>query len=374
VSEPHHIYLVPGFFGFANLGDLRYFGHVQEFLAHASPAARLPVEIHAVRTEPTSSLPRRACRILETIAATAPGEGPVHLIGHSSGGLDARLLVAPEVALPTEIDVERFARRVRTVVTVSTPHYGTPLASFFTGLLGQQLLQLLSLTAIVSLRLGRLPLSVLLRLGTVFARLDRHVGINSALLDQLFGELLADFSADRREAIRAFLAEVEKDRALLPQLTPDAMDVFNASTRKRPGVRYGSVVSAARRPGVRSTLAAGLDPSAQATHALYAALHRLASRTEAARLPRLGPAESAALRRAYGKLPSPHANDGVVPTRAQLWGDLVHAAFGDHLDVIGHFGDPEHVPPHFDWLTTGSGFDRPRFEALWGDVVRYLAG
>jgi hypothetical protein len=152
------------------------------------------------------------------------------------------------------------------------------------------------------------------------------------------------------------------------------MDVFNASTRKRPGVRYGSVVSAARRPGVRSTLAAGLDPSAQATHALYAALHRLASRTEAARLPRLGPAESAALRRAYGKLPSPHANDGVVPTRAQLWGDLVHAAFGDHLDVIGHFGDPQHVPPHFDWLTTGSCFDRPRFEALWGDVVRYLAG
>jgi pimeloyl-ACP methyl ester carboxylesterase len=168
VSEPHHIYLVPGFFGFANLGDLRYFGHVQEFLAHACPAAGLPVEIHAVRTEPTSSLPRRACRVLETIAATAPGEGPVHLIGHSSGGLDARLLVAPEVALPTEIDVERFARRVRTVVTVSAPHYGTPLASFLTGLLGQQLLQLLSLTAIVSLRLGRLPLSVLLRL-TVFA-------------------------------------------------------------------------------------------------------------------------------------------------------------------------------------------------------------
>ena len=44
----------------------------------------------------------------------------------------------------------------------------------------------------------------------------------------------------------------------------------------------------------------------------------------------------------------------------------------DHLDVLGHFRDASHDPPHVDWLVTGSGFDRARFEALWGDVTRFL--
>ena len=45
------------------------------------------------------------------------------------------------------------------------------------------------------------------------------------------------------------------------------------------------------------------------------------------------------LRHAYGALPTVKANDGLVPTRSQVWGDMVHAAQADHLDVIGHFAD-----------------------------------
>lgn len=65
-------------------------------------------------------------------------------------------------------------------------------------------------------------------------------------------------------------------------------------------------------------------------------------------------------------------SDGIVPTRSQAWGDVVHAAVADHLDVLGHFRGPSHDPPHVDWLVTGSGFDRTRFEALWSDVTRFL--
>src|SRR5206468_3165352 len=86
-----------------------------------------------------------------------------------------------------------------------------------------------------------------------------HVGLNIVLLDQLFGQLLADFSPTRRGAVETFFAEVSRDQALLPQLTPEGMEVFNATTRDRPGVRYGSVVTRARPPGVRSTLAAQAD-------------------------------------------------------------------------------------------------------------------
>jgi len=42
--------------------------------------------------------------------------------------------------------------------------------------------------------------------------------------------------------------------------------------------------------------------------------------------------------------------------------------------VLGHFGDASADPPHIDWLSTGSGFDRVQFEALWSDVARFIAG
>ena len=61
-----------------------------------------------------------------------------------------------------------------------------------------------------------------------------------------------------------------------------------------------------------------------------------------------------------------------MPTRSQVWGHVLHAAIADHLDVLGHFRDASHDPPHVDWLVTGSGFDRARFEVLWGDVTRFL--
>src|SRR5581483_7833775 len=253
----------------------------------------------------------------------------------------------------------------------ATPHHGTPVASFFTTLLGQRLLQLLSLTTIYVLRFGHLPIAVVLRLGAAFARFDRHLGVNSALLDQLFGQLLADFSSGRRQAIGRLLGEIGKDQDQMLQLAPEAMDTFDALARPRPGVRSGCVVTQARPPGVGSTLLAGLDPAAQATHAIYQALYRLASRSGATQYPPTTRPQARALVRAYGAPPTPAANDGVVPTLSQVWGDVVHAARADHLDVVGHFHGPEHVPPHVDWLTTGTGFSRADFEALWADVARY---
>jgi hypothetical protein len=366
-----HIYLIPGFLGFANLGRITYFGHVRRILATRLAAVGFDARIHIVHTPPTASLPRRAARLAATIAATARDGGPIHLIGHSSGGLDARLLTAPEVALPTSLDVERLAARVRSVVAITTPHHGTPLASFFTTLRGQQLLQLLSLLTIYMLHFGYLPLAGLLWMGSRFVRLGDLV-VNSELLDELFGRLLEDFTAARRRSVRAMLRDVVHDQALMLQLTPEAMEVFNASVLPRPGVRYGAVVAEAAHPSLCSTIAVGLDPAAQVTHALYRALYQLAAATPHHLSPRLAPEVASVLRHAYRATPSAAANDGIVPTRSQAWGRVVHAAIADHLDVLGHFRDASHDPPHVDWLVTGSGFDRARFEALWSDVVRFL--
>jgi hypothetical protein len=364
----HHVLLVPGFFGFATLGEFAYFAHVKDFLAEALPAAGVEGGVEVVHTIPTASLARRAALVAESVAALMEKGDAVSLVGHSSGGLDARLLVTPDAKLPTKVDVERCARSVRAVVTVSTPHFGTPLAHTFDTLFGEQLLKVLSVATIYGLRAGRLPLGVVLRLARIFRGRTGPTGV----VDQLRSQLLHDFSADRRRAIEAFFAEVGSDRDLVAQITPAGTEIFNAATQDRPGVRYGCVVTRARPPGLRSLVNARLDPYAHATHALYVALYRLASRTrpERVRVPR---ERIAALSRAYRSRVDEKVNDGMVPTLSQVWGETVRAVWADHHDVIGHFHHPTHVPPHFDWVASGTGFTRAHFEAVWRDVAAFVA-
>ncbi len=371
MARAHHVVLIPGFFGFANLGDFTYFGHVRDLLLELGPPLGVEGEVVVVPTDPTASLTRRASVLCETVSALLDrSPGRVSLVGHSSGGLDARLMVTPGVSLPTGADPERCARAIRALVTVATPHHGTPLAQAFNSLLGQQLLKLLSLTTIHALRTGRLPLSAVLRLARAL-RLGKRAP--SGVVDQVSRQLLADFSGDRRRAVETFLTDVRSDQGLVAQLTPAGMDILNASAEDRPGLPYGCVVTRARRPGMKSFMGAGFSPYAHATHALFVALYRFSSGTPKGWLPRLDGAAADALRRVYGHVPPASANDGVVPTLSQVHGRLLHAAWADHHDVLGHFNGPTHVPPHFDWLASGSGFGRAHFEALWTDVTAFLA-
>ncbi|BDG05422.1 esterase/lipase family protein [Anaeromyxobacter oryzae] len=370
MPAPHHVLLVPGFFGFANLGDFAYFAHVKDLLAEIGPDQGLDGEIRVIKTAPTATLSRRAALLAEAMTDLLErAGGEISIVGHSSGGLDARLVVSPDVKLPTDVDVESCARAVHSVVTVSAPHYGTPVAHFFNNLLGQQLLRILSLATIYSIRAGRLPMSAVLRLAGI---VRRPRVAPKGVVDQLFGQLLADFSRERRHRLERFFESLGQDQDLVGQITPAGMDVFNASTEDRPGVRYGCVVSQARPPGLRSAIGAGLSPYGQATHALYVGLYRVASGTPRKKEPPLTLQQAYPLRLAYGRLPDARANDGMVPTRSQVWGEVIRAVWADHLDVIGHFNLPTHVPPHFDWLTSGTGFTRAQFEELWTAVAAYL--
>ena len=51
----HNVYLVPGFFGFANLGDLKYFAHVHDVLQANFASLGIEANVHHVRTWPTAS-------------------------------------------------------------------------------------------------------------------------------------------------------------------------------------------------------------------------------------------------------------------------------------------------------------------------------
>lgn len=59
MAQRHHLFLVPGFFGFANLGDLAYFGHVRAELIRALAALAVDARVQVVGVPPTASLLRR---------------------------------------------------------------------------------------------------------------------------------------------------------------------------------------------------------------------------------------------------------------------------------------------------------------------------
>lgn len=378
----HHVLLIPGFFGFANLGDFAYFKHVIEAIEHAIAARGLDGAVHVVATFPTASLSRRAARVAETMASILAADGAradeavFHLVGHSSGGIDARLVTAREITLPTDAPVGRLAARVRSVVTLSSPHFGSPLAAFLSSVFGAQLLRLLSLFTIYRLRTGRVPIAPVLQLAhqlALFRILGRFAEplASGTLVDNIYRDLLGEFSDDRRAAIVAFFETVGEDQELLAQVTPAGMDLINATTAPRPDVRYASVVTKARRPGLRTHLAIGPSPFRQLTHLLFRAAHRLtASR---APIPRtLSEGQRAALVAAYGVVPEAVDNDGMVPTLSQVWGEILLAVEGDHLDTLGHIQLPRHVPPHYDWLNSGSKFSLDDFERLWSRVAAFL--
>jgi len=372
MAGKHRIYLIPGFFGFANLGELVYFAHVKDYLTGRLSALGVSGVVVSVPTIPTASIRKRSARLLEVISETSSPDDTLHLIGHSTGGLDARLLVSQGSVLGDGLNAESVARSVRTVVTVATPHHGTPLATYFTSFFGQKLLRFLSLFTVTVLRTGRIPGAALAKMVRLVRKLDPRAKSAETLLDQLFNQFMASFTPDSRSALSAFLNQVGADQSLIPQLTPEGIDLFNAATGDRPSIRYASVVTRSKRPTFRTRLASGLSPYSQLTHSLWVFLNQKTAMLPKEKVPPLTPSQNAALLRGFGELPLPTDNDGIVPTLSQVWGELLAVTTGDHLDVVGHFDDRHHLPPHIDWMVSGSGFRRAHFEQLWEQVLQYV--
>jgi triacylglycerol esterase/lipase EstA (alpha/beta hydrolase family) len=118
-------------FGFGRLGSYNYFAHVERELAARFATAGHELIAHVIEELPTASIRRRALRLAEVVSRTATPADVIHLLGHSTGGLDARLVASPATrSIPSE--TLGWLPRLRSVTTMNTPHYGTPLASFFT--------------------------------------------------------------------------------------------------------------------------------------------------------------------------------------------------------------------------------------------------
>ncbi len=366
-----HVYLVPGFFGFTSVGSLAYFQHVRATLEAQLRSRGVDAKVIECPTIPAGSIRHRADRLLQQVLDTGGLDvDELHFVGHSTGGLDIRLLLTPNVQLrPGEVEAE-VAGRTRTATTVATPHYGTPIADFFTLLPGRQALELLAraLTAPV----GRWAVVGLGRAVSLAGRIDAYLR-RETILDAVSRNLLRHLTPRADDPVFAFLSQVSVDQAAIVQITPECMDLFNAAVVKHPEVAYGCVVTGAPAPPATWRPEALLSPERVALGGLFMGVWFLASR-EHKRYPYPMPSQAVLreLERAIENPHSPATNDVIVPTLSQLYGDLVTAVEADHLDVIGQF--ERAGSPLGDWLPSGSGFDAGRFEHLWSCVADRIAG
>ena len=375
---PLNIVLVPGFFGFGRLGDIDYFAGVRELLEAALLERGFAARVTEVVTPPTASIRRRAAHVLEQLVAVAKNAGDIHVIGHSTGGLDARLAIAQTASLPTDARLDDYAR-LRSVVSVSCPHYGTNVSTYFTRPVGRALFRIGARYLAFMLERGKFPLAIGLRLGYFVLRLSDPKRRRRGTFDQLYERLLNDLTDQRRTEVVQFLRQIAAEQALLFQLTPAGCDLLNACTLDPP-LAYGSVVTCAAPPRFAVLLRFVVNLYAQFMYPLYWLLHRLSREKDDALRQQLMAPQLAALDAGLGRPAAAGDSDGVVPVLSQVWGRVLHVARGDHLDVVGQYGARGEETEQGgnsgwggDWIPSASGFDSAAFTALWGDVAAFIA-
>jgi len=365
------VFLVPGFFGFDSVGTVNYFEDVQRSLDLGLRRRGVDARIVRCMTQPTASIRRRADVLRrQVIASGGLRAHELHFIGHSTGGLDVRMLLTPGVRIARGDTEQRIAGRTRTATSVASPHHGTPLANHFATVQGQTLLLVLS--ALATSGQGRGAILAAAKAIALVARLDDWLGGAEGPLDRIAEGLLRRIRLDRNDPAWKYLGEIERDQGAVLQLTPEGIDLFDAAVADSPGIDYGCVIAGVPKPREALKLKELVDPGYIVLRALFRLLHVLTARPHP-RYPYPEPTKATQrlLDRGLGFRATPHISDGIVPTLSQLHGRVLHVARADHLDVVGHYTLAGGGTA--DWLPSGAGFTPAAFDATWDAVAGAIA-
>ena len=365
------VFLVPGFFGFSTLGSVSYFNDVEQALARGFRKRGLEMRLVRTPTQPTGSIRRRADQLRRHVIAHGGLKAQeLHFVGHSTGGLDVRMMLTPGVNLVADDTEERIGRRTRSAISVTTPHHGTPLANFFSTTQGHRLLLLL--TSLATSYPGRGAILAASRSLALLARMDRWRDRDGGQIDRALRALLLGMTFDRKDPVWRYLDAIGSDQGAILQLTPEAIDLFDASVTDRPGIDYSCVVAGVPEPHERLRPGALLHPQQIALRALFRLLHGITA-DDRKQYPYPEPAATTRrkLQKQLGFDVDQRTNDGVVPTLSQLHGRILHIARADHLDIVGHFTLAAENTG--DWLPSGAGFTTEAFAVAWDGVAAAIA-
>ncbi|MCA9694504.1 MAG: hypothetical protein KC636_33310 [Myxococcales bacterium] len=362
------VVLIPGFMGFQTIGDLSYFRRVSSMLTgYLNERGIVDVTVHEAPTAPTGSIARRAQVVLKWLIANGGAEAHnIHLIGHSTGGLDARLLVAPGVRLLEGDYEEMIARRVRSVISVSTPHYGTPMANLLLKLPLRSTIERLAFMG--SSKPGRGLLLLVAQVLDALSSLDDFLGRTDTFLDAVVDKLLSQLSVKTNDPTWDLLREMSNDTGAAIQLTVESMHLFNAAVADRQDVRYSSLITAAPEP-TRFRLSEFWSPINAIKKLAFRVLYLMSSRvSKSYPYTATEPSDLNIEDMASPIEITKQSNDGIVPCQSQAYGRVLDIVLGDHLDIVGQFPDAG-GDPHADWLPCGAHFGEAHFRAAWAKIA-----
>lgn len=268
LGAPYPLVLAHGFFGFEDLADFDFADYFWELPPALASAGQL--EVFTPTVDPFNDSTIRGAQLLVQVEAIIEqtGREKVVLIGHSQGGLDARVVANLRPDL------------VAAVVTIATPHRGSPVADVVLGLISDPNAQ----------------------------------GLIDALVNLVGAPLWDTVDGDSSLA------------ASMEQFSQPGILAFNATYPDAPEVRYISIAG-------RSSLSLGGDacavPGAPAFISDWSA--------QRDPIDNLFSAPAAFL---SGNPLAPIPNDGLVRVEDSIWGEFLGCVPADHVDQIGHiFGD-----------------------------------
>jgi pimeloyl-ACP methyl ester carboxylesterase len=360
---PPAIALVPGFFGFDHRGENTYFA--DRFIAglrcvlEAHGATGIPVL--SVSTLAIGSLQRRQADLLAELAALeqptakAPrlgGPRTWHLVGHSTGGVDAALLLRDAPLADTEQGAtfgnggwgqwSELVGRVSSVTTIAAPHFGTglaesPLARWSGGHLSVPAVRDMALAALDVTRRGDLG-------SRIRFAMSATPGVRKMPL---------------------FLVQMMLMNQLARDLRPQVLGALSARPiRRSVEGRVFSLATVAPRPeaGHPDKLFRDMwrwTHEGTGAHSSFprpptAALDDPSLRLPSQRNIRLPPIDAG-------------DNDGVVNTQRQVLGEVIGLVVADHADVLGRYRrssliDEKVIDPGL--LTSGADFGDDEFFGL----------
>ncbi len=350
--------LIPGFLGFQKIGTVEYFKDRVEatIREHLQAQGRVRAQVRAIRMPVADSLRVRQAALLFELERLYIVNGPrsrFHLVGHSAGGVDARLLLGDEplagADATTRARFHRAHQRVDSVVSIASPQHGTHLGDS---------------------AVARAFSQPLRRPWQTVRLLPRVLGLVPQLLPDRFVQRFVWNAALDLDGTSSFARDLLSSRALIADLRPSSMRSLNArQPRSEPRLR--SVVTMVAAPGSRKPDSVfeflyaqtrgpgGTDALAQA------GVRRLQRAVE--REPSLViKSPSVRMRTIDATL-----NDGVVNSALQMLdpsgSELLAVVVADHIDVMGYYPRPGQMEKR-GLLTSGSDFGDEQLFALYRKI------
>jgi len=423
-----HIVLIPGFAGFDALGQLEYYGGVTPLFQTWRAGNEV---LHYFDNLPTAAVVTRAGRLRGYLAKRIARReilrtDDVILLGHSTGGLDIRWLLRDLHRRKESIVVDGGAKveppeilqRVRRVVFLSVPHWGTNIADWVrahtvlrekvvgelrAAVSGSQLLLVDRIEQWVTGAAASLTGSGLVQaVQDSLGEADEHNGrpgpARTADAYEAASELglYLRLMASEFRAIDDLTSQPPPGEAASPAHFDDDERAQELELWDDLGIEARSYVTLGSRPfhfdpdcpappwelakpWTYPELTTKVEASA-GTDFVYRACYRACAGG-----PFPSPVGSGKVTRRLSGSPQPPIelwdNDGIVNTASMLWprGENVLVP-ADHLDIVGQYQAVEAIPGEgrkyqaYDLLKSESGFGDKTFEDVWKEIFAFCLG